>query len=150
MTRCKTLKERTLCTVSALLAGAVVVVPMTITTLAGVRCFDAQQYGCNIVGYVEAIPSPFARPPSTRYPLLPSAHESASPSVPAIRVLRRAPCQRQPDCPFSLTHLIMRRMVWLCVARMPMRERTAQEAFWAVYRGNLIGTDRSRATHVRP
>ena len=74
MARCETLKERTCDTVSATKPRAVVVTQMTITTLAGVCHFDAEQclvIYCNIVVCIEAVPSPFARSPSTMYPLPP-------------------------------------------------------------------------------
>ena len=83
---------------------AIVVIPMTITTLAGVCHFDAERcfvVHCNLLGYVDAIPSPFARSPSTVF-----IRPRIGPVSSTIRVLCNIPCQGHLHCLFSLTHLI--------------------------------------------
>jgi len=86
MTRCETLEERT--------CG---------TEFAALMPNSASLF--NFVRDVEAIPFPFARSPSTRYPFPSFARESAPPSAPSESYAKSM--SGQPDCPFSLTHLIV-------------------------------------------
>jgi hypothetical protein len=109
---------------------------MTITTLAGVRHFDAEQ--CLVVNFVrdvEAIPSLFARSPSFALHEVPFTivRPLVGLTFGAIRVLRKVPCQGQPDCAFSLAHLIVWKNgdIWRYVVRMITRGKACS--------GGLLG-----------
>jgi len=124
---------------------------MTITTLSGVCCFDAEQCYCNIAGYVEAVLSPFARSPLHGVPFITirlrvcltfSARHSGSTQSPMSGAARLPVF---PDTPYYVKNGDL----WLCVMRMATRERTSSGAFRLEDRGNPVGNGCSCVTQVR-